>query len=155
MSTSTHSTASTARSVRAYLQFGVATLGAVVILWGLYGFTTVLSMPRSESGFAEGLAILFYGLYVLCGFVVLSAGLLIPQHDRGGIRFSARQRWLLAYGVVAPIVSVLAVPIGATLLPPLTEPVSSVLVAVVAGLALSGPLATLAVLGSTLRSRVR
>lgn len=155
MSTFTLSKDRTARSVRAYVQFGIATLGTVVILWGLYGFTTILSMPRSESGFAEGLAILFYGVYVLGGFVVLSTGLLIPQHDDSGIQFSTRQRQLLAYGVFAPIVSGLAVPIGATLLLPRTEPVVSVLVAVLAVLLVSGPLATLVALRLMLRSRRR
>ena len=155
MSTSILSKESTGRSVRAYLQLGVATLGTIVILWGLYGFTTIPSIPRSESGFAEGLAILFYGVYVLGGFVVLSAGLLIPQRDGSGIQFSAQQRKLLAYGVVAPIVSVLAIPIGAALLPPLAEPVISVLVVVVSVVVVSGPLATLVALGLVVRSRIR
>ncbi|SNR44083.1 hypothetical protein [Halorubrum vacuolatum] len=145
----------TARSARAYLQLAVATVGAVVILWGLYGFTTLLSMPHSESGFAGGLVILFYGVYVLAGFVVLSTGLLIPQRDDNGIHFSARQRKLLVYGMIAPIVSVLAIPIGSTLLPPLTEPVISVLVFTLAVLIVSGPLATLVVVGSKLLSRMR
>ncbi|AUX09884.1 hypothetical protein AArcSl_2260 [Halalkaliarchaeum desulfuricum] len=147
MSTSILSKERTGRSVRAYLQLGVATLGTIVILWGLYGFTTIPSMPRGESGFAEGLAILFYGVYVLGGFVVLSVGLLIPQRDGSGIQFSAQQRKLLAYGVVAPIVTVLTIPVGATLLPPLVAPVISVLVIVVAVLIVSGPLATLVALG--------
>ncbi|SEG71594.1 hypothetical protein [Halobellus limi] len=140
------------RSFRAYLQLGLAVLGMVVIIWGVFGLATSVSLPRSDSGFAEGLGIIFYGVYVLGGFVVLAAGLLVPQRDDSGIRFSAHQRKLLAYGVVAPIVSVLVIPIGATVSPPLTEPVIDVLVAVLAALILSGPLATMTALGLKLHS---
>ena len=142
--------------MRAYLQLGVAALGTLVLLRGLLGFAIVFpAMPRSESGFAEGLAIIFYGAYVLAGFVLLAAGLLIPQHgDNGGIQFSAGQRKLLAYGVVAPIVGVIAIPVVATFVPPLSGPVTSALVAVLIGLLASGPLATLLAVGSKLQSVV-
>ena len=144
------------RSTRAYLQLGVAGLGTLLILGSLVVFAAVFAvMARSESGFAEGLAILVFGLYVLVGFVVLASGLLIPQRDDSGIRFSSRQRTLLAYGAVAPIVAVLAVPIGASLAPPLSAPVISGLVVGLVGFLLSGPLATLYVVGSTLRDRRR
>ncbi|TYT61249.1 hypothetical protein [Natrialba swarupiae] len=140
------------RSVRASLQFGIAALGAIVILGSLVWFAAIfVTMPKSDSGFAEGLAIGVGGLYVVAGFVVLSVGLLIPQHGTGGIRFSRGQRTRLAYGAIAPIVSVLLVPIGATVAPPLTAPVTSVLVAVLGGLLLSGPLATLSVVGGKAR----
>ena len=102
-------------------------------------------MPQSDSGFAEGLAIVVFGLYVLAGFVVLAVGLLIPQCGNEGIRFSPRQRKLLVYGAIAPVVSVLLILIGATIAPPLAESVNFVLVAVLVGLILSGPLATLSV----------
>lgn len=144
-----------ARSARAYLQLGVASLGVVIILWALYGVVRFLFVPRSDSGFVEGLAILFFGVYALGGFIVLAVGLLIPQHDESGITVSPRQRKLLAYGVIAPIVSAIVVPIGATILPPLPDPVLSVLVVGVAVLVLSGPLAVLVTLGSLLRSHTR
>ncbi|MFP9193128.1 hypothetical protein ACLI4Q_15930 [Natrialbaceae archaeon A-CW1-1] len=102
-------------------------------------------MPQSDSGFAEGLAIVVFGLYVLAGFVVLAIGLLIPQRGNDGIRISPRQRKLLAYGAIAPVMSVLLIPLGAIVAPPLTEPVNSVLVTVIVGLILSGSLATLSV----------
>jgi uncharacterized membrane protein len=153
MSTDVRSDRTTAWWPRAYLQLGLAALGTVVIVWGLYGLATASSMPGSDSGFAEGLAIVFYGVYVLGGFVVLGAGLLVPQRGDRGIQFSARLRRLLKYGVVAPLASALVILIAGTFSPPLTEPVLSVLVAVLAALVLSGPVATLAALGLKLRSR--
>lgn len=143
------------RSIRVSLQLGVAGLGTLVILGSLVGFAmTFATMSRSPSGFAEGLAIIVFGLCALAGFVVLAAGLSIPQHDGSGVRFSPRQRKLLGYGVVAPIVGVLSVPIGATLLPPLSEPILSVLVGGVVGLLVSGPLATLLAVVLKLRERL-
>ncbi|MWV39071.1 hypothetical protein [Natrialba sp. INN-245] len=140
------------RSIRASLQVGIAALGAIVILGSLVWFAAIfVTMPQSDSGFAEGLAIVVGGLYVVAGFVILSVGLLIPQHGTGGIRFSRGQRTRLAYGAAAPVVSVLLVPIGAAVAPPLTEPVTSVLVAVLGGLLLSGPLATLSVVVGTVK----
>lgn len=153
MSTDIRSDGTTAEWARAYLQLGLAALGMVVILWGLYGLTTAISMPGSDSGFVEGLAIVFYGAYVLIGFVVLGAGLLVPQRGDRGIHFSARLRRLLTYGVVAPLASVLVILIAGAFSPPLTEPLLSVLVALLAALVLSGPVATLTALGLKLRSR--
>ena len=142
------------RSTRAALQLGIAALGTIVILGSLVWFAaTVVAMPRSESGFAEGLGIVVFGLYVLAGFVVLAIGLSIPQRGTDGIQFSRRQRRLLAYGAIAPIVGVLLVPIGATVVPPLPDPVESMLVAVLAGVILSGPLATVAAVISKLIER--
>ena len=144
------------RSIRAAVQLGLAALGTVVILGSLLSFATVfIAMPPSESGFAEGLAIVVFGLYALAGFVVLAAGLWIPQRGDDGIQFSSRQRTLLAYGVVAPIVGVLAIPIGSTLAPPLADPLRSVLVVIVVALILSGPFATLSAVGMKLRSAYR
>ena len=135
------------RSIRASLQLGIAAIGTIVILGSLARFATIFfAMPQSDSGFAEGLAIVVFGLYVLAGFVVLAVGLLIPQRGNDGIRFSPRQRKLLAYGAIAPVVSFLFIPIGATIAPPLAEPVNFALVAVLVGLILSGPLATLSVM---------
>lgn len=143
----------TPRSLRASLQLGIATLGAIVILGTLVWLAAFFAFtPRSESGFAEGLAVVVFGLYALAGFVVLAVGLLIPQRDDDGIHFSARQRKLLAYGAVAPVVSVLAVPVGSAIAPPLTQPVISILVAGLVVLILSGPFATLIAVGSKLRS---
>jgi hypothetical protein len=153
MSTAIRSDGTTAWWPRAYLQFGLAALGIIVIVWGLYGLTTASSMPGSDSGFAEGLAIVFYGAYVLSGFVVLGTGLLVPQRGDRGIHFSARLRRLLTYGVIAPVAGVLVILIAGTISLPLTEPVLTVLVAVLAALVLSGPVATLAALGLKLRSR--
>lgn len=136
------------RSGRAALQLGIAVLGAVVILGSLVSVAiTFAAMSPSDSGFAEGLAIMVFGLYVLAGFVILAIGLRIPQREGEGIQFSRRQRTLLAYGAVAPVVSVLLIPIGAAIAPPLAEPLVSVVVAALAGLILSGPIATLAALG--------
>ena len=140
------------QSVPAALQLGIAGLGTALILWSVLTFVRILlAMPPSESGFAEGLAILVFGLYVLLGFAVVALGLWIPQREGEGIQFSGRQRRLLAYGAVAPVGSVLLVPIGATLAPPLTGPVLSVAVAVLGGLLCSGPLATLIAVGLKLR----
>ncbi|RQG92285.1 hypothetical protein EA473_17445 [Natrarchaeobius chitinivorans] len=134
------------RSIRASLQLGIAAVGTIVILGSVAWFATIFfAMPQSDSGFAEGLAIVVFGLYVLAGFVVLAVGLLIPQRGNDGIRFAPRQRKLLAYGAIAPVVSVLLIPIGATIAPPFAEEVNFVLVAVLVGLILSGPLATLSV----------
>ena len=136
------------RSGRAGLQLGIAVLGAVVILGSFVSFAiTFVAMSPSTSGFAEGLAIVVFGLYVLIGFVALALGLWIPQREGEGMQFTAQQRRLLAYGGVAPIVSVLLVPVGATIAPPLAEPLISVVVAALAILILSGPVATLAAIG--------
>lgn len=154
MSTVTPSDAPGTRSIRSYLQIGIAAIGAAVILWGLAQFAFVFgTMPRSESGFAEGLAIVVFGLYVLVGFILLSLGLLFPQQEGDGIQFSQFQRRLLAYGAVAPIVGVVLVPIGATFAPPILEPLTSLFVVVVVALLVSGPLATLVAIGGKLRDR--
>ncbi|AUX10032.1 hypothetical protein AArcSl_2410 [Halalkaliarchaeum desulfuricum] len=140
-------------SFRAALQLTIAGLGGLSIVGSILWFVVVfVTMTPGESGFAEGLAILVFGLYALAGFVVLAAGLWIPQREGEGIQFSTRQRKLLAVGVVAPIVGVLAIPIGATIAPPLSQPVISVLVAALAVLISSGPIATLLAVGSKLRS---
>lgn len=144
-----------AQSTRAIFQIGLAGLGSIIILGSLGLFMIMFAgMPASESGFAEGLAIIIFGVYVLAGFVILAIGLLIPQLD-GGIQFSARQRKLLLYGAVAPIVSVLLVPVGATLAPPLSDPVQTAAVTVLIGAILSGPLATLTAIGLKLNARLR
>ena len=141
------------RSGRAVLQLGIAVLGTVVILGSLVSFAiTFVAMSPSNSGFAGGLAIMVFGLYVLIGFIMLAIGLWIPQREGEGIQFSSQQRTLLAYGAVAPIVSVLLIPTGARIAPTLTEPLISVVVAVLAGLVLSGPIATLAAIGSKIKN---
>jgi hypothetical protein len=144
------------RSKRAGLQLGLAALGIVVILGSFVRFATVFTaMPPSDSGFAEGLAIMLFGLYMLAGFVVLAAGLWIPQREDDGIQFSPRQRTLLAYGAVTPVVSILAIPIGITIAPPLSTPVNTALVALLVGMIISGPLATAVVVAMKLRSALR
>lgn len=136
---------------RAAAQLVGATLGAMIIggsaIWFLFIFAT---MSRGESGFAEGLVLLLGGLYVLFGFVVLAGALAIPQRQGEGIHFTRRQRAGLIYGTIAPIASVLAIPVGATLLPPLPAPVHTALVAVVIVFVLSGPIVTLLVLARRL-----
>lgn len=112
---------------------------------------TLVIMTPSESGFAEGLIFIVYGLYALAGFVVLAVGLLIPQGDGQGIHFTRMQRGLLGYGIIAPLVSVLSIPIGSTILPPLPGSVTSLLVIGLVGMLLSGPLAILLSVGLKLR----
>ena len=142
------------RSIHATLQLGIAGLGAVVILGSLaWGTIVVVSMPSSESGFAEGLAVLIALGWVVVGFVVLAGGLSIPQRGTGGLPFTRRQRTLLAYGVVAPTVAVASIPIVTAIGPPLSEPVRSVAVAGLVLLLLSGPLATLTAVIAMLRNR--
>lgn len=144
------------RSPRAWVQIGVSSLGLLVILGSLGVFVLLFgSMPRSESGFAEGLAIMLFGLYVLVGFVVLAIGLLIPQSDTTGIQFSSRQRKLLLYGALAPIVSVISIPIAAMLAPPVSSTATTAFVVLVVGFLVSGPLATLLTLGLKLRERAK
>ena len=140
------------RSTQGMFQFGVAAIRTIVILASLLmaGITLAIMTP-SESGFAEGLVFIVYGVYALAGFVILAVGLLIPQRGDDGIHFTRTQRRLLAYGVVAPIVSVLAIPIGATVLPPLSDGATSLLVMGLIALILSGPLAILLAVGTKLR----
>lgn len=140
-------------SLRAALQLGLSLLGMLVLLWGVFGLLVVLpSMPRSESGFAEGLAFILYGLYFLGGSVILGLGLLIPQRGGTGIPFSRRQRRLLSYGVLAPVAGLVAIPIVIQLAPAALEPVQPALLLGLLLFALTGPLATLVVLASKLRS---
>ena len=139
-------------SPRGLVQLFVAIIGLLVILGSILMATITLAvMSPGESGFAGGLVIIVYGLYTLVGFVILAVGLLIPQRANDGIYFTRTQRRLLAYGVISPIVSVLAIPIGATLLPPLTSSVTSLLVMGLGALILSGPLAILLAIGMKLR----
>ena len=141
-----------AQSVRGILQLGVAALGGLIILGSLGLFALVfVAMGRSEDGFAEGLAILVFGGYMVVGFVVLSAGLLL-QPRGGGIQFSRRQRRLLIYGAIAPVISVILIPAGAVLVPPLSPIVHTVLVAGLAGLILSGPVATIVAIVFNIRN---
>lgn len=139
--------------IRAVLQVGVAGLGALILLWGLFGLVFVFgTMPRSESGFAEGLALILFGLFFLAGFVVLSLGLLVPQREDSGLQFNGRQRRLLGYGVVAPIVGLVAVPLTIQLAPASLDSIQMIVVGTLVGFALTGPLATLVVVGSKIRS---
>ena len=144
------------QSPRAVLQIGLAALGTIVVLGSLvWGGWVFAQMTPSESGFAEGLAIILTGLYVLAGFVVVAIGLLIPQTDDDGIQFSSRQRTLLTYGAIAPIVGILMIPIGAMVAPPVGGPVLTILVTGLVGLICSGPLAVLLAVGSKVRSAMR
>lgn len=143
------------QSTRAIFQIGLAGLGSIVILGSLIWFVIIFAgMPASESGFAEGLAIIIFGLNVLAGFVILAIGLLVPQLD-GGIQFSEQQRKLLLYGAAAPIISVLLVPAGATLAPPLPDTLQTVAVVALIVAILSGPLATLAAILLKLNAHLR
>lgn len=144
------------RPLPVYLQVGVAALGTVVLLWGVYGLVFVFgTMPRSESGFAEGLALIIYGLYTLAGFTVLSGGLLIPQREGSGIQFSPRQRRLLGYAVIAPVASLIAIPVWAQLGSALGDIGELVLGVGILVLLASGPLATLLAVGAKLYSAWR
>ena len=141
------------QSSRGLIQLALAALGVVVIVGSLaIAMLTLASMASSESGFAEGLVFIVFGFYALVGFVILGVGLLIPQQYDDGMHFTHRERWLLAYGVIAPIGSVLAIPIGATILPPLPGTVTSALVLGLVGLILSGPLAILVAITMKLRN---
>lgn len=143
-------------SVRPYLQIGVVVFGALVALWGFAGLLFVFpTMPQSESGFAEGLALIIFGLYFLGGFVILSLGLLIPQTETSGIQFTTRQRKLLGYGATAPIVGILAVPVVVQLVAPYFEPIQSVLFVGVLGFIFTGPLATVIVIVTKIHSWLR
>ena len=143
-------------SVRPYLQIGIAVFGTLVALWGVAGLLFVFpTMPQSESGFAEGLALIIFGLYFVGGFVILSLGLLIPQTETSGIQFTARQRKLLGSGATAPIVGILAIPVVVQLVAPYFEPIQSVLFVGVLGFILTGPLATVIVIATKIRSRFR
>lgn len=140
-------------SIPAVLQLGLALLGTLVLLWGLFGLVVVLpSMPRSESGFAEGVAFILYGLYFLGGSVILALGLLIPQRDDSGVQFTRRQRRVLFYGVLAPVAGVVAIPLAIQFAPAALESVQPALLLGLLLFALTGPLATLVVLASKLRS---
>ena len=148
------SVASRFRSVSAAFQLGLTVAGTLMIFWGLFGLAVVFpSMSQSESGFAEGLALILFGLAFVGGFVVLSAGLLIPQQATAGIQFTRRQRKLLAYGAVVPVVGVIATPAVLQLAPSLVEPAQPILVVALVVVVLSGPFATLLALVSKLRSR--
>lgn len=141
-------------TARSFLQLGISAVGTLLILWGLFGLALVFpSMPQSGSGFAEGLALILFGLSVLGGFVTLSVGLLIPQNETGGVQFTSRQRRLLAYGVVAPVTGVLAIPVVLQLAPAFVEPVRPILVGALVAFALTGPLATLSTIVTKVRSR--
>ena len=71
------------RSPHGIVQVGLATIGTIVILGSLaMAGVMLVTMPPSESGFAEGLAVIVFGLYTLVGFIILAAGLLIPQPPR-------------------------------------------------------------------------
>lgn len=142
-------------SGRSYLQIGVAALGTGVT-FGAVGWLAAFlaSAPASESGFAEGLAIVVFGSYALLGFVLLAAGLAIPQREGSGIHFSTRQRRLLAYGAVAPTVGVLAALVGAAIAPPLPGPIVTAVLALLGAVVLGGPLATLFVVCSKLRGAI-
>ena len=143
------------RSPRGVVQVTLVALGTIVILGSLaMAGLLFITMPSSESGFAEGLAILVFGLYTLVGFIILAAGLLIPQRSDDGIHFTRTQRTLLAYGMLVPIVSVLAIPIGTTLLPPLSSGLTSLLVYGLAVLIMSGPLAILLTIGMKLHQYI-
>ena len=104
-------------------------------------------MPRSESGFAEGLAVIFGGIGFLIGSVILAFGLWLPQTSGSGIQFTARQRWLLMYGFVVPIAGVIAIPVIAITVPPLPETIGMAGRLAVLGIILSGPAATIGVIG--------
>lgn len=139
--------------IRSILQFALAAVGGALALVGVVGMVVAPLLIPNGSGFAGGLAILFFGVHALAGFVLLAAGLLIPQSGDAGFRFSSNQRRLLGYGVVAPIASVLVVLVGTQIVPPLSEPMLTIAVGLLAVLLLSGPIATLSAIVLKLRSR--
>lgn len=141
-------------TLRSLLQMGIAAVGTLLILWGVFGLALVFPfMSQSESGFAEGLALILFGLSFLGGFVTLSVGLLIPQTGTGGAQFTSRQRKLFAYGVVAPVAGILTIPVVIQLAPAFAEPVRPILVGMLVAFALTGPLATLYAIVTKFRSR--
>ena len=140
------------RPISVYLQGGLAALGAIIVLASIVTFGAIVSsMSPSESGFAEGLAIVLFGLYVIAGFVILAGGLLIPQRETHGIQFTSRQRTLLVYGLLAPIIGVVLVLLATTFAPPLLDPLRPLLVVGLIGFLCSGPLATLVAIGLKIR----
>lgn len=144
-----------ARSLRAIVQLGFAVIGLLIVLGSFIVAAIALAMmPSSESGFAEGLVFIVFGLYALIGFVVAAIGLLIPQREGSGIHFSRRQRLLLTYGILAPIVSVLAIPLGSIFVPPVSEIMTSILVYGLVALLISGPLATILAMVSKVFDRI-
>ena len=141
------------RSARSAAQATIAALGALIILGSTLVFGLIFAvMSRSESGFAEGLALIVGGFWILVGFIVLSVGLWIPQREGEGIRLSRIQRTCFLYGVLAPVIAILSIPIGARLLPPLEADAISILVTGLALLIISGPLATVVGIGLKLRN---
>lgn len=139
--------------LRPILQVALAAVGGAIAALGLVGMVTVPFLVGD--GFAGGLAILYYGVHALVGFVLLSVGLLVPQPANAGIHFTAGQRTLLVWGAVGPLLSVLGYLIGVNALPPLSGLVHTATIGLFVVVLLSGPLTTLLVIGWRLRSRRR
>ena len=136
------------KSGRAAFQLVVAALGGAGIVVGIgWILLVVVAFPRTESGFTGGLALLVGGVHLFAGFAVLSAGLSIPQRTGEGVQFSRRQRLALVYGAVAPVGAILAIPIGSSVLPPVSGATQTALVGLLAIVLLSGPVVTLTVIG--------
>lgn len=145
--------AETGSKPRQILQIVLAAVGGAIAALGLVGIVTVPFLL--EDGFAGGLAILFFSVHALGGFVLLSVGLLVPQPTNAGIHFTVGQRKLLTWGTVGPLLSVLGYLIGINVLPPLSGLVHTVIIGLFVVVLLSGPLATLVAIGLKLRSRRR
>lgn len=143
--------AETVSRVRQILQIALAAVGGAVAALGLGGMATVPFLI--EDRFASGLAILFFAVHALGGFVLLSIGLLIPQPRNVGIHFTADQRKLLLWGAIGPILSVLGYLIGINVLPSLSGLAQTATVGLFVVILLSGPVATLVAIGLKLRSR--
>lgn len=137
--------------LRPILQIALTGIGGAIVALGLGGMATMPFLIEDE--FAGGLAILFFAVHTLGGFVILSAGLLVPQPMNVGFHFTDEQRKLLFWGVIGPIFGVLAYLIGINVLPTLSGPVYTAAVGLFSVVLLSGPIATLTALGLKFRSR--
>lgn len=142
------------RSTRAVVQLLLITAGSILIITGLLGLAYMLVI--SDLGtFVGGLAILYFSPYVFAGFVLLSLGLILPQKAEEGIHVNRFQRKLLIWGIIAPVIGFLSIPVGSIVLPPLPPVVLAVLIGGIFGILVSGPLATLTVVGMLLKSTSR
>lgn len=140
-------------SHRRIVQIALAAVGGAIAVLGLAGMVIVPVLL--EDGFASGLAILFFGVHALGGFVLLSTGLLVSQPEHVGVHFTAGQRKLLIWGAVGPLLSVLGYLVGIAVLPPLRGLVHTATIGLFVVFLLSGPFATLVAIGLQFRSRRR
>lgn len=135
--------------LRSIIQAVLVAGGGLLMVAAVVGILLIPRPPAGASGFAEGLAVLFLAVHGIAGFVLFTIGWLIPD---ARVNFATNQRYLLAWGLIAPISGVAAVLLIGPMSLPFGPAIIDGLVTLLTLLFLSGPIAVAIALAWRYRS---